>query len=62
MCRAGEADGNRFGLDPAPESEMHGLWYIQSQLVRDLAAMNKMELLCWDCWALWDVGPMDTVS
>ena len=62
LCRAGEADANRFGLDPDPESEMHGLWYIQSQLVRDLAAMNKMELLCWDCWALGDVGPNDNVS
>jgi len=62
LCRAGEADANRFGLDSDPESEMHGLWYIQSQLVRDLAAMNMMELLCWDCWALGDVGPSDKVS
>ncbi len=34
---------------------MHGLWYIVSQLVRDLASLNKMELLCWDCWALGDI-------
>jgi len=62
LCREERADPDRFGLDPDPESEMHGLWYVQSQLVRDLAAMNKMELLCWDCWAMGDVGPKDKVS
>jgi hypothetical protein len=54
LCRSGGADPDGFGL--APDS-MHGLWYVQSQLVRDLAAMNKMELLCWDCWELGDWGP-----
>jgi hypothetical protein len=49
LCRSGQADPDDFGLGP---DSMHGLWYIQSQLVRDLAAMNKMELLCWDCWGL----------
>lgn len=41
---------------------MRGLWYIQSQLVRDLGALNKTELLCWDCWGLGDRGPDDEVS
>jgi hypothetical protein len=41
---------------------MHGLWYVQGQLVRDLGAMNRMELLCWDCWGLGDKGPDDDVS
>jgi hypothetical protein len=49
LCRSGQANPDDFGLGP---DSMHGLWYIQSQLVRDLAAMNKMELLCWDCWGL----------
>lgn len=49
LCRSGQVDPDDFGLGP---DSMHGLWYIQSQLVRDLAAMNKMELLCWDCWGL----------
>ncbi|MGD8998307.1 MAG: transglutaminase-like domain-containing protein [Anaerolineae bacterium] len=54
LCRSGHANPDDFGL--APDS-MHGLWYIQSQLVRDLAAMNKMELLCWDCWGLGHADP-----
>jgi hypothetical protein len=49
LCRSGQANPDDFGLGP---DSMHGLWYVQSQLVRDLAAMNKMELLCWDCWGL----------
>jgi len=32
------------------------------QLVRNLAAMNKMGLLYWDAWALGDKGPDDDVS
>jgi hypothetical protein len=59
LCRSGEADPDRFGLGP---DSMHGMWYIQSQLVRDLAAMNKMELLCWDCWELGNADPDDGVS
>jgi hypothetical protein len=59
LCRAGEADPERFGLNP---DGMRGLWYIQSQLVRDLGALNKTELLCWDCWGLGDRGPDDEVS
>jgi|TARA_B100000315_G_C14373046_1_gene493886 hypothetical protein len=26
--------------------------YIQSQLIRDLASLNKMEMLCWDSWGI----------
>ena len=29
---------------------MSGLWFVQGNLVRDLAALNKMELLPWDVW------------
>lgn len=59
LCHAGEVDPNRFGLDP---NGMRGMWYIQSQLVRDFASLNKMELLCWDCWGLGDRGPDSDVS
>jgi hypothetical protein len=31
---------------------MHGLWFVRGNLVRDLAALNKMELLPWDGWGL----------
>jgi hypothetical protein len=59
LCRSGQARPDDFGL--APDS-MHGLWYVQSQLVRDLAAMNKMELLCWDCWGLGHADPNEDLS
>jgi hypothetical protein len=54
LCRSGAAKPEDFGLGP---DSMHGMWYVQSQLVRDLAAMNKMELLCWDCWGLGNADP-----
>ena len=47
MCRTEQADPNKFGI-----FDMHGLWFVRGNLVRDLASLNKMELLPWDCWAL----------
>jgi hypothetical protein len=47
MCRAGEADPNRFGFE-----DMRGLRFIRGNLILDLAAQNKMELLLWDSWGL----------
>ncbi len=43
MCRAGEADPNLFGL-----FEMHGLWFVHDNLIRDFLALNKIEILPWD--------------
>jgi len=47
MCRAGKADPDAFGI-----SDLHGLWFVRGNLVRDLAALNKVELLPWDTWGL----------
>jgi hypothetical protein len=47
LCRAGQADPHCFGF----EDEL-GEWFIQDSLVQDLAALNKMELLCWDGWGM----------
>lgn len=47
MCRAGEADPDHFGI-----FDMHGLWFIRGDLVRDLLALNKVEILPWDGWGL----------
>ncbi|MBS7632601.1 transglutaminase domain-containing protein [Candidatus Bathyarchaeota archaeon] len=47
MCRVGQADPNQFGI-----FDMHGMWFIRGNLVRDLASLNKVELLPWDCWGL----------
>jgi hypothetical protein len=49
ICRKGEADPDKFGI-----FDMHGLWFVRGDLVRDVAALNKMELLPWDCWGLAD--------
>ncbi len=48
-CRSGAADPDKFGI-----FDMHGLWFIRGNLVRDVAALNKVELLPWDGWGLID--------
>jgi len=53
MCRAGRADPHRFGLTYINE---HGLWFIAGNVLRDLASLNRMELLPWDVWGLMQVG------
>ena len=45
QCRRGAADSGTFGI-----MDMWGLWFVQANVVRDLAALNKMELLPWDVW------------
>lgn len=48
-CRAGKADPARFGIFVG---DLRGLWFIAASLIRDVAALNKMELLPWDCWGI----------
>jgi hypothetical protein len=45
QSRAGEADSTKFGI-----FDLHGLWFIAGNLVRDVAALNNMEMLPWDVW------------
>jgi len=45
QCRAGEADPSTFGI-----FAMRGLWFIAGNLMRDVAALNNMEMLPWDVW------------
>ena len=47
QCRAGKADPAKFGIAFA---NLRGLWFIAGNLVRDVAALNKMEMLPWDVW------------
>lgn len=47
MCRSGEADAEKFGI-----FDMHGLWFIRCNLLRELAALNDAEMLPWDVWGL----------
>ena len=45
QCRTGRSDPDTFGI-----FEFWGLWFVQANVVRELAALNKMELLPWDVW------------
>jgi hypothetical protein len=54
LCRSRQADPDLFGI-----FDMHGLWFVQGDLLRDLASLNKMELLPWDCWGLIDAEDKD---
>jgi hypothetical protein len=57
-CRAGEDDPARYGLTVVNEA---GLWWIASNLVRDVAALRNMEMLPWDVWGGM-VGPEETID
>ena len=45
LCRDGKADPGAFGIQ-----EMNGWWFIAGNAVRDIAALNKVEMLPWDVW------------
>jgi hypothetical protein len=44
LCRRGELDADLCGI-----FDMKGLWFVQGDLVRDFMALNKSEVLPWDC-------------
>ncbi len=48
MCRSGRAEATRFGLSHVPG--LRGFWFIAGNVVRDLASLNRMEMLPWDVW------------
>jgi hypothetical protein len=43
--RAGELDAGHFGV-----LNMWGAWFIASNVIRDVAALNNREMLPWDVW------------
>lgn len=47
MCRNGEANPDQFGI-----LDMHGMDFIKGDFLRDVASLNKTELLPWDCWGM----------
>jgi hypothetical protein len=49
MCRLRGADTAAFGLTHA---KLKGLWFVAGNVVRDLASLNRMEMLPWDVWGL----------
>lgn len=54
-CRNKEADPKNFGFLP----EYTGLWYVKGHLARDIAALNKIEMLCWDYWGIYERHDVD---
>ncbi len=47
-CRAGAQTAGNFG-----SGDLWGEWFVADNLLRDLLALNRCEVLPWDCW-----GPM----
>ena len=45
LCRAGKAAPDSFAI-----LDMHGLWLIAGNVIRDVAALNNREMLPWDVW------------
>jgi hypothetical protein len=50
MCRTGQANPDHFGI-----FDMHGLGFVRGDFVRDVASLNKVELLPWDCWGIIEI-------
>jgi hypothetical protein len=46
-CREGRGEPELFGFEDA-----RGWWFIRNNVVRDFAALCKLELLPWDFWGL----------
>lgn len=47
--RNGKADPSKIGTF---NGNLYGLWFIATSLVRDVAALNKVEMLQWDVWGV----------
>jgi hypothetical protein len=47
QCRADEGDPAKFGI-----FGLRGLWFVAGNLIRDVAALNNMEMLPWDVWGV----------
>jgi hypothetical protein len=43
---------HKFGSTP----DKCGLWYIRDRLLQDFAALNKVEMLIWDCWGMMNTA------
>jgi hypothetical protein len=57
--RAGELDPSTMGLSPLGLS---GAWFVANNVMRDVAALNKEEMLPWEIWSVGrELGPGSTV-
>lgn len=46
-CRNGRLDPSAFGIF---NGDMRGLWFVAGNLIKDVASLNKVEMLQWDAW------------
>jgi hypothetical protein len=49
QCRSGRNSADLFGLTYV---DLKGWWFIAGNVIRDLAALNGMEMLPWDVWGM----------
>lgn len=49
QCRSGRSSADLFGLSFIG---LKGLWFIAGNVIRDLAALNRMPMLPWDAWGM----------
>ena len=47
QCRAGTLDPGHYGIFVG---NLRGLWFIAAEMIRDVSALNAVELLPWDVW------------
>jgi hypothetical protein len=60
-CRTQEADPERYVVDPGLDIPVTRGWLqLRHNLVQDLAALNKREMILWDTWGLLDDNPIPT--
>jgi hypothetical protein len=57
-CRRGDLDPQKFGIEFV---NLRGLWYVAGNVVRDLAALNQVEMRPWDVWGA-QPRPNETLS
>lgn len=50
-CRKNKVDPQQFGVSSI---NIFGIWFVRNNVIRDLAALNRMEMLPWDEWGLAD--------
>jgi len=46
-CREGSLDASKFGIF---QGNLRGWWFIAGNLIKDIASLNKAEMLQWDAW------------
>jgi len=54
-CREGKSDAADFGVRIPDVLDLTGTTMVRANVVRDLAALNKVEVLPWDVWGLADL-------